>query len=493
MRLVCVLLDTLRRDICNSYGPTVVPAMQTPALDELARRSTQFQSHFVTCSPCMPARRNLWTGQIEFLWRPWGSLEPWDQPLPRVLHRHGVTTQLITDHYHLFERGGENYHEDFDGWDFIRGHENDPWITAPPADIYPDPEVLGHITARYRRNLERMTSEELYRAPRTFKAASQWLTDNRHNQDFFLLIDEFDPHEPFHTPPRYRRLYHDDPPDLAWPAYGRVEDVGYDEATLARFRAAYAAQVTCTDHWLGHLFDTMDRLRLWDDTAVVVCTDHGFFFGDHGWVGKPGCPWYNSIAQIPLWVYLPGEPARQVDGLSQNHDLYATILDWFGVEPPAPVPSRSLLPLCRGQAERLREVGVYGWYGLGVNITDGRETYLCHAVREDNTPLTMQSQRWSTAPWWSIPAPDEQVSLVPGAPWTDLRGLRRELSPADQRGLGQGSFGGRYPSQLFDLRVDPGQLHEVTDEARCRQWRHRLKEHLEELQAPEAQFVRLGL
>ncbi|MBI2302135.1 MAG: sulfatase-like hydrolase/transferase [Armatimonadetes bacterium] len=493
MRLVCVLLDTLRRDICPSYGPTIVPDVQTPNLDALDERSAQFQSHYVTCSPCMPARRNLWTGQCEFLWRPWGSLEPWDRPLPRVLKQAGVTTQLITDHYHLFERGGENYHIDFDGWELIRGHENDPWITAPPADIYPEPTVLGHMAARYRRNMETMTSEERYRAPRTFIAAADWLAANRKNDDFFLLIDEFDPHEPFHSPPSYRRLYHDDTPDVAWPPYGRVERFGLTDEVLDRYRAAYASQVTCTDRWLGHLFDTMDRLGMWDDTAVIVMTDHGYFFGDHGWSGKPGCPWYNAIAHIPMWVYLPGEPARQVSQVSQNHDIYATILDWFGVEPAEWSHSRSLLPLARGGTGAVRDLALYGWFGMGVNVTDGRETYLCQSVNEGNTPLAMYSQRWSTAPWWQVPEPDAQCVVQPSLDRPELVWMRRELSVEDQRPLTQSASGGHHPSQLFDLRDDPGQLRPVTDEARIREWRAKLKRRMEEFQAPEEQYARLGL
>ena len=196
---------------------------------------------------------------------------------------------------------------------------------------------------------------------------------------------------------------------------------------------------------------------------------------------------------MPLWIHLPGQPAQPIEGLSQIHDLYATILDWFGVEPPTPVHSRSLLPLCRGEATSVRDEAIYGWFGQGVNITDGQETYLCQAASPDNVPLEIHSQRWSTAPWWELPAPD--AALEPGSfmPFTTQPLWRRALSPADQRPLCQGSLAGLHPNQLFDLRTDPGQLHPVADDAREQAWRERLRAALTTLQAPESQFARLGL
>ena len=144
MNVVCVLMDSLNRHFLPAYGCS---AVQTPNLDRVARKSCVFTNNYVGSLPCMPARRDLWTGRIELLHRPWGSLEPWDRPLPGLLRRHGVLTELITDHYHLFERGGENYHLDFEGWEFIRGHENDPWETAP-AEL---PPHTDNLSARYWR------------------------------------------------------------------------------------------------------------------------------------------------------------------------------------------------------------------------------------------------------------------------------------------------------------------------------------------------------
>ncbi|MDT9071527.1 sulfatase, partial [Escherichia coli] len=78
-------------------------------LDRFAARSVRFERHHVGSLPCMPARHDLLCGALDFLWRPWGSVEIWERAITHALREAGVTTMLCTDHPHLFETGGENY------------------------------------------------------------------------------------------------------------------------------------------------------------------------------------------------------------------------------------------------------------------------------------------------------------------------------------------------------------------------------------------------
>ena len=131
---VVVLLDSLNRHLIGPYGGR---EFETPNLDRFARRAVRFETHFAGSLPCMPARHDLLCGALDFLWKPWGSIELWEEPLTLALRRAGVVTMLVSDHPHLFEVGGENYHCDFTAWDYQRGHESDPWRTRP------DPSWLG--------------------------------------------------------------------------------------------------------------------------------------------------------------------------------------------------------------------------------------------------------------------------------------------------------------------------------------------------------------
>ena len=102
------------------------------------------------------------------------------------------------------------------------------------------------------------------------------------------------------------------------------------------------------DRWLGRVMDALDRGRLWDDTFVVVTTDHGFFLGEHGWIGKPAAPLYNVLAKTPLFIWDPSGKCNgnRVTALTQAIDIHATILEAMGIENRSP-HSRSLLRLLR--------------------------------------------------------------------------------------------------------------------------------------------------
>ena len=116
--VVVILLDSLQRALVGAYGGT---EFETPNLDRFASTAVRFDNHFSGSLPCMPARHDILCGSLDFLWRPWGSIEIWEQPITVDLRAAGVTTMLVSDHPHLFEVGGENYHCDFTAWDYQRG------------------------------------------------------------------------------------------------------------------------------------------------------------------------------------------------------------------------------------------------------------------------------------------------------------------------------------------------------------------------------------
>jgi arylsulfatase A-like enzyme len=138
MKAVFVLFDSLNRNMLHCYGGSRIP---TPNFDRLAARAACFDRHYVGSMPCMPARRDMLTGPLNFLHRSWGPLEPFDNSFPELLYRKaGVDSHLVTDHYHYFEDGGSSYHTRYDSYEFIRGQENDAWkamVQPHWADLAP--------------------------------------------------------------------------------------------------------------------------------------------------------------------------------------------------------------------------------------------------------------------------------------------------------------------------------------------------------------------
>ncbi len=517
MNVICILMDSLNRHFLDLYGSEL--GVKTPNIDRLAERSAIFTNNYIGSMPCMPTRRDLWTGCLEFPWRNWGSLEPYDNPLPRVCRDNGVMSMLVTDHYHLWEHGGENYHADFEGVEFIRGHENDMWATEPAEKL----PWRSHCMERYHRNLARFRHEEDYLSPRTFKAAGDWLEANHHAHDrFFLMIDEFDPHEPFHVPPPYDTLYDDDPEArfFIWPEYGRPD---YSEAEARHIRAQYAGKVTMADRWLGRVLDRLDDFKLWDDTMVILMTDHGHFLGDHGWWGKPVCPQYEAIAHRPLLIHAPGDlkAGEEIGALTTTVDFYPTILEGLGIdtcgidargagiprgagvspataagETPAPrgIHGRSMLPLLDGRAESIRSSALYGWFGGITQVTDGRRTYMRGAQTPGNDPLYIYTNRWSTAPWWRIPMPDSRMEIGDFLPHANGMIVgRMPVEPDYMRTMSIPPEGVVRDNELYDITEDPTEERNLAGTDLEPQYEALMRDALKEIGAPEEMFVRLGL
>ncbi|MGH2541699.1 MAG: sulfatase, partial [Ardenticatenaceae bacterium] len=391
LSVILIQIDSLNRHFLRCYGNDWV---ETPNLTAFAAKGAIGDNHFVGSLPCMPARREIWAGTEEFWWRGWGPLEPWDRPLAYLARQaeEPIVTHLVTDHYHLFEWGSHNYNYDYHGYDFIRGHEFDNWRTAPVRDI-PDwatkmVQCRGEGAMIYLRNVQDFEREEDFFGPKVMQATAEWLDRNHEHERFFLHVDSFDVHEPFHIPEPYRSMYTDD--DYRkynpWPDYGRTDErtTALPPEEIEWVRAQFAGKLTMVDTWLGRVFERLDRYNLWERTCVIITTDHGHFLGDHGWMGKPAAPLYHTLCRIPLLVWHPWGVCngQRVSATTQTVDLYATVLTLLGVEAPAVehVHSRSLLPVFLGagapEGSDHRDYAIYAYNNQRIGITLGEWTLL---------------------------------------------------------------------------------------------------------------------
>jgi arylsulfatase A-like enzyme len=515
--VVVLLLDSLNRHMLGSYGGS---EFETPNLDRFAReRAVRFTSHVTGSLPCMPARHDILCGSLDFLWRPWGSIEVWEEPITVQLRRAGVTTMLVSDHPHLFEVGGENYHTDFSAWDYVRGHEGDPWRT------YSDPSYIGApaLPARgggwywrdrlglggagigdrpYDRSRTFFRAEEDFPGPRTMRAAADWLRRGASGDaPFMLFVDEFDPHEPFDTPEPWAGRYDPewDHDLLIWPPYdvGAVGAGRLSEREGRQIRANYGAKLSMIDHWVGQVFAALDQRGLWDSTAVIVCTDHGHYLGEKDIWGKPGVMQYEPLGHIPLLVHWPGRPGGTTcDALTTNVDIYATIADVFGVARPGTGHGASLAPLVTDGVSEVRTWAIGGVFGNWVQVTDGRRKY-ARGADGRNFPLSMWSNRWSTMPVHGL---EDQVRLSPPdrrarldfMPGSDVPVIRQPFEPGDRLPfwVGQGAVDAHF---LFDLDNDPDESENLTGTRAEADMVEMLRVALHAVDAPGEQLQRLGI
>ena len=305
--VVVIVSDTFRSDHLGAYGN---PYIQTPNLDAFARSSVVFEEHRVSSFPTMPARADILTGTLAYTFMGWEPLPKHLPTLPGLLSQAGYRTMGVVDTPY-FVRGGFGYDRGFD--DFI-------WVRGQGDDTRPSERSDYRLT--WREESDRLVAK-------TVTEAEKWL--ERHHKDeepFFLYVDTWDPHEPWDAPEYYTEKYRPGYEGRQlYPAYAKYEEVGLTKDDVALAHATYCGEVTMVDFWMGRLLAKLDALNLTDDTIVMFVSDHGFYFGEHGYFGK--AEWINDNqavasedSELPEWLAdslaALGRPVAALQGAYQH-------------------------------------------------------------------------------------------------------------------------------------------------------------------------------
>jgi len=390
MNVVFIVSDTLRRDHLGCYGNEWI---RTPCIDRLAAESVVFDGHYAASFPTMPGRADYYTGRWTFTYMRWQPLPADAVILPELLQKAGYTTLGVAD-TPFFDRRGYNYDRGFR--EFIR--------------------VPGQaVDERARRASLRRYEEDCCACASMMEACR--LLEHYRKEPFFLYIDTWDPHEPWNPPAWYVERYlpgYDG--RLIAPCYARWQEQGFTEEDMEVARASYAGEVSMVDRWVGHLLEKLEAMNLWDSTAVVLTTDHGFYFGEHGGLfgkllgtgGTYGAvekaaqvtqhwfrsPLYEEIVHIPLMLKVPGVSAARTGALTSAVDLMPTVLELAGVDAPDTVQGMSLLPATRQAGWRGREVTFSSLplHNLdeATKVVDG----FLRGVREYQ-PISITTEKWN--------------------------------------------------------------------------------------------------
>ena len=360
MNCIWITTDSLRQDHISCYRPegTIDDSgdslkVSTPNLDRLAKRGVLFERMRSEALPTIPCRRGIFTGRRVFPWReepfPKGLVvrQPGWRPIPQEdvtiaehLAKQGYVTALVADTYHLF-KPSMNFHRGFHSFHWERGQEFDHWRTAPlPAerlDRHTKPDVkLGarrnRVLTQFLQNHTDPEAEDEYPVARTFTWAMDWLEGNCVHDMFFLYIDTFSPHEPWLTPRRFLEPYDPDAsvPDLLYGNPYARSDLSASEHH--HLRARYAGACSMVDYWIGRLLETLDRLDLWENTLVILMSDHGKIIGEFGSYGMPPHCTGPALNSVPCLIAHPeGQNAgRRFGGWLYNIDVTATMLTQLG-------------------------------------------------------------------------------------------------------------------------------------------------------------------
>ena len=490
MKAIMVMFDSLNRHMLPPYGCDWVHA---PNFSRLASKTVTFDNSFVGSMPCMPARRELHTGRLNFLHRSWGPLEPFDDSMPEILREGGIYTHLVSDHQHYWEDGGGTYHQRYTTWEFMRGQEGDRWI-GQVADEPPDPGAIGRNASvdrghrQDRINRKFMPNEEDFPQARTMKAGLEFIERNAAEDSWFLQIEPFDPHEPYFVPKRFQELYAAidfERYGVDWPGYEPVNEETRN--WIPHMRQLNAALISMCDYHLGRVMDAMDRLGMWEDTMLIVNTDHGFLLGEHDWWAKCAMPFYNEIARTPLFVWDPRCKVNNThrQAIAQTIDLAPTLLHFFDRPIPDDMRGCPLEPVIRNDTPVHSGV-LYGQHGAHVNVTDGRYVYM-RAPVDGNAPLydyTLMPTHMRN-PF----TPKELADIQLAEPFPFTKGCRTMKIKARGSQFAEPPF----RTMLFDLEADPSQENPIEAPDIERRMIDLLGKLMRENEAPPEQFKRLGL
>lgn len=489
MRAIMVMFDSLNRHMLPNYGCDWTHA---PNFKRLEEKTVVFDQCYAGSLPCMPARRELHTGRYNFLHRSWGPIEPFDNSMPELLKKNGIYTHLVTDHQHYWEDGGATYHPRYSSFEIVRGQEGDPWkghVRNPelPDTETPEPLVSSNMFRQDIVNRSYFQSEENHPQAVTFSLGMEFIEKNKNEDNWFLQLETFDPHEPFFAYQHYKDLYpHEyNGKHFDWPPYYFVQE---SEEVVQHGKYEYAALLSMCDQYLGRVLDLMDKHDMWNDTMLIVNTDHGYLLGEHGWWSKSVMPVYQEIAHTPLFVWDPriGIKGERRQSIVQTVDLAPTLLEFFGVPLPENMDGQPLRQTI--QTDRsIRETALFGYHGGHVNITDGNYVYMRAPVSSENKPLfeyTLMPTHMR-----ELFSPGELQNIEIQAPFSFTKGCQVMKIHAGKGFISPFQYG----SKLFDLTVDPEQNEEIEDFEIELNFIKKMAEKMRDHDAPREQFERLGI
>lgn len=349
--MILIIADSLRKDHVGCYGN---PCIKTPNIDRFSHESLIYTKAYPESLPTIPVRRAIYTGTRVFPFQRLRTIKgiqdmiPGWEPIPEeqwsiseILKESGYRTALIGDNYHIFEPG-MNFNRGFDEWIFIRGQESDKYRSS---NLVSEEEVNRHLIPKlkgtdaefiryYLSNVSFRRSEDDWFAPQTFREGIRWLEQNRDAKRFLLVLEPFDPHEPWDPPHEFVELYDKgySGTEVIEPNYGYADYL--EERELKHMRAHYAGEVTLLDKWFGIFMLKVYELGLDNNTVIVFISDHGHQLGEHNLTGKVSFGLYPELMDIPLLIRHPeelGAGEKVEDAYVYNHDLLPTISSMIGI------------------------------------------------------------------------------------------------------------------------------------------------------------------
>ncbi len=328
--VLLIIWDTVRGENLSLYG---YPRRTTPTLERLADSSIVFDAAFSTAPWTTPSHASMFTGLVADEhgadWRT--PLLPTRRTLAEALASHGYRTGGFTANTYAtaresgLDRGFARYVDFpvFSAGQFLRSTsllravvDREEWYATLGFE-----HLIGYKPA-----------------PVVEASFLEWLDADR-ERPYFAFLNLFDAHSPYVPPAPFDTAFG---PRLPGRDPHLVPDRRLSPTEVRAEIDAYDGSIAYLDHRLAVLLDTLRARGRLDNTIVIVTSDHGEEFGEHG-VFTHGHSLYDPLLRVPLIIAYPGRIAGgvRVERMVSTRDLPATVLDLAGAADS--LPGRSLL------------------------------------------------------------------------------------------------------------------------------------------------------
>lgn len=389
--VLLVTIDTLRRDHLGCYGSENA---KTPTIDALAAESVRFLDATSQANTTGPSHTTILTGMYP---NAHGAVSNGVRvssdvrTLPELLSQAGFSTGASVSGFTLCQGACglaprfEYYDDDLCAW---------PWM----------PEVAGRLrlfrVIMQVANLSGLRPERADRpANETIDSALAWLDSRDRSRPFFLWTHLFDPHAPYEPPPPFDRMHAPETADVPtrnWYTLSTQERRALvsDPRQVEHMRALYRGEISFVDREVGRLVERLRASGEFENTLVILTSDHGEGLGEHGYWFDHGTFLYDTELSVPLLIRFPGakDAGRQVAEQVRLLDLTPTVLDSLGLEIPTNLSGLSLLPALHGSGAGPRPSYAQGELSglLSGYDLDGRKL----SLRNNGRKLIWTSDHW---------------------------------------------------------------------------------------------------
>jgi arylsulfatase A-like enzyme len=337
--VLLIVWDTVRAYNLSAYG---YPRNTTPHLARWAREGVQYNRALAPAPWTYPSHSCFFTGrwpfQLNSQWK--FHLDTPNSTLAEYLASRGYQTSGFSANTNCcnFETGLARGFAHFE--DFPLTPRSLLGRTAPGNWILMNIVYRGHYHAM---KWIRLQSRGAFATNEAFLG---WLRQRRPDRPFFAFLNYFDAHAPYVPPQGFEGRFgiRPRPPrDYHFLLGNMASDNNVPAARdIQLARDCYDDCIAFLDEQLGRLLDELRRQGILDNTVVIITSDHGEAFGDHGYFGHT-YSLFLDVTGVPLVILAPGAPADQVvDSPVSLRDVPATVVDQLGLWVGSPFPGRSL-------------------------------------------------------------------------------------------------------------------------------------------------------